>query len=301
MIKAICLGRVTYEIDLAIDKALVEGSTNEFFEKKGGVGGEAGLMGCCLSKWGIATAVACVLGNDINGTRIRKTFDKAHIDSRFIEPTYENDTPISIVQINNSTGKQTTMNLSDKYISLKKCDFDFTPDVVCVDGYDSVQAKNLLERFPHAISVLDASLVTSAVMELVKKAKIAVCTQNFAENAANQRIDFQDMTTLVSLYQRLKKKFLKTEFVVTLGERGALYCINNQIKITPSLKVKAVDAHTCGSVFRAALAYTLANGGDIEKAVKMGCIAAGLSATKVGGVDTIPTLEEIKNIYEQNY
>ena len=38
-----------------------------------------------------------------------------------------------------------------------------------------------------------------------------------------------------------------------------------------------------------------------EKAVKMGCITAGLAATQLGAVDSIPTLEEIKKIYEQNY
>lgn len=301
MIKAICLGRVTYEIDLVIEKQLEEGSTNEFFDKKGDIGGHAGVVGCCFSKWGIATAVAAVIGNDMNGMRIRKKFEKAHIDTRFIEPTYENDTPVSVVQINKTTKKQTTMNLSDKYISLKKCDFDFMPDIIFVDGYDSVQAKNLLERFPRVISVLDASLITSAVLDLVRKAKVVVATQEFAENAANQRIDFQDTNTLITLFQRLQKKYLKTEFVITLGERGAMYCINNQIKISPTLKVNAVDTHSCGYIFRAALAYTLVNGGDIEKAVKMGCIAAGLSAEKIGTTETIPTLEEIKKVYEQNY
>ena len=41
--------------------------------------------------------------------------------------------------------------------------------------------------------------------------------------------------------------------------------------------------------------------GDVEKATKIGCIAAGLATTKAGAVDSIPSLEEITNIYEQNY
>ena len=301
MLKAICLGRVSYEIDLVVDKIPEEGSINEFFDKKGSLGGTIGIIGYCLARWGINSAVACVIGNDVNGTRIRKIFDKMHIDTRYIEPSYDNDTSISIVQINKSNRKHTITNLSDKYISLKKCDFDFTPDLICVDGYDTVQAKNLLERFPHCLSVLDASLITTPVIELLKKVKYAVCTQEFAESVTNTRIDFQEVSTLVDVYQKLKKKYLKTEFVITLGERGALYCINNQIKISPSLKVNVVDTHGCGTIFRAAFAHTLANGGDIEKAVKIGCIAAGLTATKVGATEAAPSLEEIKNFYEQNY
>ena len=301
MLKAICLGRVCYEINLVMDKLPEEGTTSEFFEKKGNLGGAAGIVACSLARWGINSALACVLGNDVYGTRIRKTLDKMHIDTRYIEPSYDNDTTLSIIQINNFSRKHTIMNLSDKYISLKKCDFDFTPDLIFVDGYDTVQAKNLLERFPKSLSVLDASLITSPVIELVRKAKYVICTQEFAESVTNTKIDFQDVSTLVSVYQKLKKKYLNTEFVVTLGEKGALYCINNQIKISPSLKVNVVDTYGCGTIFRAAFAYTLANGGDIEKSVKMGCIAAGLAATKVGSIWAIPTLEEMKNIYEQNY
>lgn len=301
MIKSICLGRVCYDINLVVDKLPQEGSKNEYFEKKGDIGGEAGIVACCFSKWGIQTSLACVLGNDVNGTRIRKKLTKLRIDTRYIEPSYDNDTTISVVMINNSTKKYTTYNLSDKYVSLKKCDFDFTPDVIFVDGYDAVQAKNLLERFPKSITVLDASLVTSSVIELLKKTKYAICSKEFAESVTGVKIDFQVPDTLVNVYNRLKKKYLNTEFVITLGEKGALYCINNQIKISPSLKVNVVDQHGAGPIFRAAFAHTLVGGGDIEKAVKMGCIAGSLACTKVGEFDSIPTLEEIKTIYEQNY
>ena len=301
MLKSICLGRLSYEINLEIDKTLEEGSVNEFFEKKGSIGGTAAAIACCLAKWGIATAMAAVIGNDVNGTRVRKEFDKLHIDTRYLEPSYDNDTPISVVLLNKANGTHTTLNLSDKYISLKKCDFDFTPDIIVVDGYDSVQAKNLLERFPHCLSVLDASLITQPVIELLRKAKYVICTKEFAEAVSGLKADIQEPATLVNIYQKLKKRYLNTEFVITLGDKGALYCINNQIKISPTLKVKTIDTHGCGTIFRAAFAHTIAVGGDVEKAVKMGCIAAGLAATKVGVVDAAPTLEEIKKIYEQNY
>ncbi len=301
MLKAICMGRISYEISLPVEKMPDEGSVNEFFEKGGNVGGTAASIACCLARWGVASAIAGVLGNDVYGTRVRKTFDSMHIDTRYIEPSYDNDTSLSVVLINKSTGKNTTYNFSDKYVSLKKCDFDFTPDVICVDGYDAVQAKNLLERYPHALSVLDASLITQPVVDLIRKAKYVICTKEFAEYAGKVKVDFQEMKTLVNLYQSLKKKYLNNEFVITLGEKGALYCVNNQIKISPSLKVTALDTHSCGTIFRAAFAHTLVNGGDLEKAVKMGCIAAGLSAEKVGTIDSIPTLEEMKKLYEQSY
>ena len=43
------------------------------------------------------------------------------------------------------------------------------------------------------------------------------------------------------------------------------------------------------------------NGGDVEKAVKYGNIAAGLSVSKVGARLSVPELVEVNKLYEQNY
>lgn len=301
MLKAICVGRICYDINLIVDKIPEEGTVTEFFEKQGCGGGAGANMAYALAKWGVGAAIAGVIGNDPNGTRIKKEFEKMHLDTRYIEPTYDNDTPVTINMINKNTGEHTIFNISDKYVGLKKCDFDFTPDLITVDGYDVNMAKLILDRFPNALSVLDATIMTKSVIELIKKVKYAILTQEFAEMLTGIRIDYQDPSTLVNVYQKLKKRYLSTEFIVTLGSKGALYSINQQIKISPSLKVEVVDRSGCGNIFRAAVAHTLVHGGDIEKAVKMGCIAAGLSLGKYGARTSIPTLEEIQNIYEQNY
>lgn len=301
MLKAICVGRICYDINLVVDKLPSEGSITEFFEKQGCGGGAAANIGYALAKWGIGVAISGVIGNDANGNRIKKEFEKVHIDTRYIEPTYDNDTPISINIVNKGTGEHTTYNISDKYISAKKSDFDFTPDLIVVDGYDVIQAKNVLERYPNAITVLDATIMTKSVIELIRKVKYAILTQEFAEMITGIKVDFQDTSTLVNIYQKLRKKYLNVEFIITLGSKGALYSINQQIKISPSLKVNVVDKNGSGNIFRAAVAHSLVNGSDIEKAVKMGCIAAGLSLKTFGARTSIPTMEEIINTYEQNY
>lgn len=301
MIKALCLGRTTFDINLNVPQAPAEGSTNEFFDRQGTVGGSAAVMALCLAKWGISATLSTVLGNDVNGTRIRKELDKAHIDTRYIEPSYENDTPISVIINNQTTKKNTVYNISNKYTTIKKCDIDYTPELICVDGYDATAAKNILERFPKSVTVLDATMPTAPVFELVKKVKYAICSKEFAEIITGLKIDFQQPETLVNVYQKLKKKYINTEFVITLGDRGALYSINNQIKITPSLKMEVKDTYGCGPVFRAAFAHTIVLGGDIEKATKIGCIAAGLATLESGAANSIPTLEDITNLYEQNY
>ena len=126
-------------------------------------------------------------------------------------------------------------------------------------------------------------------------------TKEFAEAASSLKMDFQHTETLVNVYQKLKKRYSRTEIIITLGENGVLYCANNQIKISPILKVDTIDTYGAGAIFRAAFTHAIAASGDLEKAVKFGTIAAALSTTSYGAKTAIPTIEEINKLYEQNY
>ena len=95
--------------------------------------------------------------------------------------------------------------------------------------------------------------------------------------------------------------FRAPDIVITLENQGALYCLNNQIKVSPALKLPVVDTTGAGDIFHGAFCYIIANGGDIEKAVKYGNIAAGLSLSKIGTRLSIPSLEEVEKLYVQNY
>ena len=301
MLKAICLGRVKYDINLVVDTMPPEGSTQEFFNKSGCGGGCASNVGMGLSKWGISVAMSGVLGNDVYGTRIREEFEAAHMDLRFLEQSFNNDTPLSTILVNKSTGKHTVFNISDKYVGIKKMDYDFGPDLLVVDGYDAVASKNLLERFPNVPSVLVASIITKEVMDICRKAKYVICSLEFAESVSGKKIDLQKMETLVECFQKLSKRYLNAKFVITLGDKGALYCIDNQIKISPSLKVQVVDTHGAKDAFALGFSYIVAQEQDFEKAIKYGCIAGGLATTKIGARPSLPTLEEVRKIYEQSY
>ena len=301
MLKAICLGRMKYDINLQMENAPVEGSTNEFFNKVGCGGGTASNIAVSLGKWGVGNAVCGVIGNDVYGNKIKEEFDAAHLDTRYVEQSYNNDTAISVIVNNKATMKNTIYNLSDKFISIKKTDYDFSPDLVAVDGYDSVSSKNLLERFPNAKSVLCADIITKEVYELCHRANYVICTKEFASAATNIPYDENNIQSVAQMYQVLKTKNLRTEFIIFLGEKGVVYCLNNQVKISPLLQMEVVDRMGDYDIFSAAFSYVIVTENDLEKAVKYGCIAASLASRTIGARLSIPTLEEIKNLYEQNY
>jgi ribokinase len=61
----------------------------------------------------------------------------------------------------------------------------------------------------------------------------------------------------------------------------------------PAIKVSAVDTTGAGDVFNGALAVRLADGDPVERALKYAVVSAGISVTRRGAQDSIPTMEEV--------
>ena len=79
--------------------------------------------------------------------------------------------------------------------------------------------------------------------------------------------------------------------ITTLGNKGC--SINNETFIKP-ITVNAVDTTGAGDTFNGVLAVCIAEGMELHVACKYAVTASGLSVTKKGVLNSIPTREEIK-------
>ena len=104
---------------------------------------------------------------------------------------------------------------------------------------------------------------------------------------------------MIELYNFMRREF-KNEIVITLEDKGCLYGLNNQVRMMPSLSVRAVDTTGAGDIFHGAFTYGIAQKLPLEKVLKISNIAGALSVTKVGSKYSIPTKEEIKK-YEVDF
>ena len=82
---------------------------------------------------------------------------------------------------------------------------------------------------------------------------------------------------------------------------GAMYSINNELRVMPGIKTQVVDPSGAGDIFHGAFAYCLANNFDLEKAITYSNIAAGLSVGKMGGRTSMPSLKEVITYYSQKF
>lgn len=299
--KVLVIGHSSYDISSQVDGYPVENTKYRLDENVFCGGGPAGNAAFLLGKWGVETYYAGVVGSDDFGTKIKKEFQTVGVNVDYLEVNYEKPTSISFVMINKKNGSRTLFNIAGERPTLKKHDFTMDPDIILIDGHERDASMSALNKYPNAISIIDAGRITPELKELCRYCKYIVCSKGFAETISKIKIDYANPNTLVQVYSTLKNLYPKSEIIVTLEEKGALYAINNEIKIMPGLKVEPKDTTGAGDIFHGAFTYAMSKGYDLEKCIRYANITAGLSVTKVGARLSIPSLVEVSNYYNEKF
>ena len=81
--------------------------------------------------------------------------------------------------------------------------------------------------------------------------------------------------------------------IVTLGSRGSVYAVSGIKKRFGSFPSTQVDVTGAGDCFTAAVAYGIATGRSIEKAVSLAS-AAALAVSRLGAQPSFPTIKEVQ-------
>ena len=115
-------------------------------------------------------------------------------------------------------------------------------------------------------------------------------TPNKKEASEATRININDDASLKKAIIQLKSEFNLTFSIVTLSENGvALF--DNKFRVHPTYAKEVFDVTGAGDTVLAALGYSIANGLNIDDAIKFSNIAAGVVVSKIGSATA--TLDEI--------
>ena len=81
--------------------------------------------------------------------------------------------------------------------------------------------------------------------------------------------------------------------IITLGEKGVFYSNGKDEIYIKARKVKAIDTTGAGDAFNGGFSLALLKGKKIKDCLELANTVAGLSTTKLGAGDSMPTLNEI--------
>ena len=298
----LCIGKITYDYSLPIDGFPIEGLKYDLKEKVENSGGGACNAADLRSKWNEEVYLSGAVGGDELGIRIKKDLEESGLKTQAVETVYEAKTPIEFILINKNTGNKTIFSIAEKEPHVKKFEYEFRPEIIYVDGYEYSAGISVINKYPNAISVLDAKDYDKNTVELCRYAKHIIASQAFAEGYTGVKADFSNPTTLLEMYKKLASKYPNSNVVVTLEDHGAMYLDNNQIKVMPGVKTEEVkDSTGAGDIFRAAYVAGLSRGYDFEKIIRISNIAAGLSLKTVGAKASTPLFSDVASYYETKF
>ncbi len=96
--------------------------------------------------------------------------------------------------------------------------------------------------------------------------------------------------------RRAAKRFLAMgvrHVIITLGVRGVYYFDGETELTVPALRVNAVNTTGAGDAFNGGFATALANGMDVENALKFATCTSAISVTREGAASSMPQRQEI--------
>lgn len=299
--KVLCVGQSTFDVTTKVDKFPEEGSVTNFNEVYECGGGSAANAAFILGKYKVDSYLGSMVGDDTFGNTIRKELEKVGVHTEYMEIAYEKRTALSYILLNEKEKKRTILNVNKEKLVMKKTEFPMDPDLVLVDSFDYGASLSAFNKYANKITIIDAKIANSETIELCKYAKFIIASKDFASYVSGVKIDFNNPNSLVNCYSALLNKFPNRNIIVTLADKGAMYLMDNQIKVMPGLKVNEVDATGAKDIFCGSFAYALLKGYDIEKTVTFANIASGLSVVKIGGRTSIPEYDEIMKYFLQKY
>lgn len=290
--KAVCVGHSTYDITIPMDHYPIENTKYRISNKIECGGGPASNGAYLLAKWGIDTTIVSVVGDDYYGDKVIEDFQKIGANCKYIEKKENHSTSSSYIIANMSNGSRTILSAKKDPIRKLSQEVNEKADLILIDGEHPETAKEVLEKNPDAISVLDAGRLNDDTKLLGKMVTYLVCSHDFAEEFTNKRTDIRDFNTLIEIYDALKKYF-KTNIIITLEANGSFTVIDGKYKIIPSIIVKALDSTGAGDIFHGAFAYFIGKGYQLEEAIRYASITGAISVTRIGSRFSIPSLEEV--------
>ena len=299
--KIVCVGHATYDITLPTNTYPIENNKYRIDKKIECGGGPASNAAYLLAKWKEDVSFVGIVGNDYYGQSIIKELNNIGVNTEYVEKNSSTSTDSSYIVSNLENGSRTILTSKYKTFPLLSNPVDITDaNYILIDGEHNETAREVIFRNPKAISIIDAGRCTKEVANLCSIVNYIVCSKDFAEDFTNIKVDYNDLNSLVNIYETLKKSYKNQTIVITLESKGSFTKINDKYMLIPSIPVKAVDSTGAGDIFHGAFLYFLIHKYSLEDIIRLSSITAAISVTRIGSRYAIPELDEVMEIYSKN-
>ena len=264
----------------------------------GGKGANAAIASKAMG----ADVVFCSrVGDDAYGDRLIALFNERGIDTRYIKVDRLEQTGLAVVMLEKS-GTNRIIVFSGA--NSKICDTDVEaafsayPDAVLTQFEirpDAVIAAARTAAYEGIPFFVDAG-PADAEFPLAKLEQVEIFSPNETETEILTGIRPNNLENCLRASIALCNKVDIKYVVLKLGERGCYIYDGKYCDLISPYDVPVVDTTAAGDVFTAALTTEYLRTNDIISSAKFANAAGALAVTKLGAVNSVPTLEEVRKL-----
>jgi len=146
-----------------------------------------------------------------------------------------------------------------------------------------------------ATCILDPAPARVLPAEILQLVDIATPNENEACVLAGVPPARVNAAEAVALGNKIRELGVRA-VIVKLGDQGCVFCGPDRTFASPPFPVHAVDSTAAGDTFNAALAVSLAEGAEMEAALRFANAAAAISVTRAGAQTSAPARAEVESL-----
>jgi sugar/nucleoside kinase (ribokinase family) len=259
-------------------------------------GGQGGTASCCISRLGGKVAYVGKLGDDDEGRFCLQRLKEFGVTTDFIEIVRGGKTPVAYLFVTAASGHRTIIyernSLPAITIDEQLKTLAAQSEIVLLDPEVTYLGAQLKAAGEGSIKIVyDCERWRQGMEDIMDAADYFIPSAEFLDS---DRLNLGK----ISFNRKVAKlnAMVSGQLVVTRGEKGAYYPVDEKLYQVAAPPLKAVDTIGAGDNFHATFALALKKGLDLHQAVKMSVAVASLSCREFGGRNGIPQMEEAMRV-----
>jgi len=269
-----------------------------------GPGGKGSNQSVAAGKAGANVSFISKIGNDDYGKMAKKIYAEANVGTKNLFVSEEKSTGVAAILLNKKTGENAISVVPGAAGALTIDDINIAEDEIKNASFFLTQLETPIDTVIHALKIAKTNNVTTilnpapaATLDKEIFPLIDYFTPNETEasfyinkNIANEEDAKNSSKDLLNLGIK--------NVVITLGDKGVYFENKDESHFVPSLDLgdKVIDTTGAGDAFNGAFATALCEDKSIEEALKFANAFAGISTTRIGTANSMPSRDEIDKL-----
>ena len=269
-----------------------------------GPGGKGSNQAVAAGKAGADVSFISKIGNDNYGQMAKKIYFETNVKTENLYVTDKKSTGVAAILLNKETGDNAISVVPGAAGELTIEDINKAEDTIKNSSFFLTQLETPLETTIHALKIAKKNNVTT-ILNPAPAAKldkdifplIDYFTPNETEASFYVNKEISNENEAKDSSKDLLDLGIKN-VVITLGEKGVYFENKDENFFVPALNLegKVVDTSGAGDAFNGAFAAALCENKDIKEALVFANTFAGISTTKIGTANSMPTRDEIDKL-----